>query len=55
MADEGPGRSRAARCGQGESVMHFPRLIVMARDLMLAAWAVGILAFCVLGIAGAMR
>jgi len=31
------------------------RLVGIGRDLMLAAWAIGVLAFCVLGIAGAMR
>ena len=31
------------------------RLLGYGRDLMLAAWAIGVLAFCVLGLAGAMR
>jgi hypothetical protein len=30
------------------------RLLGYGRDLMLAAWAIGVLAFCVLGLAGAM-
>ena len=64
--------SKAARCGQGASVLRLLRLIAMdsrnatarhglsrllgyGRDLMLAAWAIVVLAFCVLGLAGAMR
>ena len=31
------------------------RLLGYGRDLMLVAWAIGVLAFCVLGLAGAMR
>lgn len=31
------------------------RLLGLGRDLMLAVWAIGVLAFCVLGLAGAMR
>ena len=30
------------------------RLLGYGRDLVLAVWAVGVLAFCVLGLAGAM-
>jgi hypothetical protein len=30
------------------------RLLGYGRDLMLAVWAIGVLAFCVLGLAGAM-
>jgi hypothetical protein len=31
------------------------RLLGFGRDVMLAVWAIGVLAFCVLGLAGAMR
>ncbi len=31
------------------------RLLGLGRNLTLAAWAIGVLAFCVLGLAGAMR
>ena len=31
------------------------RLLGYGRDFMLAAWAIGVLAFCVMGLAGAIR
>jgi len=36
--------------------MYFMRqMLGYGRDLMLTLWAVGVLAFCVLGLAGAIR
>jgi len=36
--------------------MYFMRqMLGCGRDLMLAAWAIGVLAFCVLGLAGAIH
>jgi len=41
---------------QGESAMHFMRQVLgYGRDFVLAMWAIGVLAFCVLGLAGAIR
>jgi hypothetical protein len=49
-------RESALRVSQGESVMQFmQRVLGYGRDLMLALWAIGVLAFCVLGLAGAMH
>jgi hypothetical protein len=49
-------RESALRVSQGESVMQFMRRVLgYGRDLMLALWAIGVLAFCVLGLAGAMH
>ena len=43
------------RC-DGCGVRHgLVRLLGFGRDVMLAVWAIGVLAFCVLGLAGAMR
>ena len=47
---------RDVRVGQGETVMHFMRqMLGFGRDFVLAAWAIGVLAFCVLGLAGAIH
>jgi len=36
--------------------MHFMRqMLGFGRDLVLATWAIGVLAFCVLGLAGAIH
>jgi hypothetical protein len=49
-------RESALRVSQGESVMQFMRRVLgCGRDLLLALWAIGVLAFCVLGLAGAMH
>ena len=41
---------------QGESAMHFVRQVLgYGRDFVLAMWAIGVLAFCLLGLAGAIR
>ena len=49
-------RESALRVSQGESVMQFMRRVLgYGRDLLLALWAIGVLAFCVLGLAGAMH
>jgi hypothetical protein len=41
------GRGRGARYG-------LVRLLGYGRDVVLAVWAIGVLAFCVLGLAGAI-
>jgi len=43
--------SRCHGCGARHGLM---RLLGYGRNLMLAVWAIGVLAFCVLGLAGAM-
>ena len=49
-------RESTLRVSQGESVMQFMRRVLgCGRDLLLALWAIGVLAFCVLGLAGAMH
>jgi hypothetical protein len=43
--------SRCHGCGAGHGVV---RLLGYGRDVMLAVWAIGVLAFCVVGLAEAM-
>lgn len=44
--------SRCAACGPHHGL---GRLLGCGRALLLAAWVIGVLAFCVLGLASAMR
>jgi len=36
-------------------MQYMRRVLGCGRDLLLALWAIGVLAFCVLGLAGAMH
>ena len=42
---------RCHGCGARHGLMH---ILGYGRDLMLTVWVIGVLAFCVLGLAGAM-
>jgi hypothetical protein len=52
--ERGPRALLSSRAAGGCARYGLVRLLGYGRDVFLAVWAIGVLAFCVLGLAGAM-